>query len=217
MKLTKGLSTAQIRAGMAAVALVLCMLLPWYRSSFPQPKGGVAHDNLTAFGAFSWVEAAVLLVSGTVLYLLYARSQRRAFHLPGGDGWAVTIAGGWTLFLLVWRLFDRPGIEQGSVGVQWGLFVTMAVAAALAAAGQRIRVEHKPEPVNPAEDPTWEMPTRRSRTADRDRTARLPADTSAVTRVLREDKPAWEGEPPEPPRRAKRAEPRDPPEEGKLF
>lgn len=216
MKAVKELSTAQQRAGMAAGALVLCMLLPWYHSSFPQPGGGVAHDNLTAFGAFSWVEAAVLVVSGSVLYLLYARSQRRGFHLPGGDGGAITIAGGWTLFLLVFRLFDRPGIAQGSVGVQWGLFATMLVAAALAAAGQRIRAGHRPEPPNPAEDPTWEMPARR-RAHDRDRTARLPADSSAVTRVLGEDKPAWEGEPPEPPRRARRSAPRDPPEEGKLF
>ncbi len=205
------LSTTQLRAGMAAAALVLCMLLPWYRSSFPQKAGGVAHDNLTAFGAFSWAEAAVLVVSGAVLYLLWARARHRGFHLPGGDGWAVTIAGGWTLFLLVWRLFDRPPIEQGTIGVQWGLFVTMGVAAALMAAGQRMRVEHRPEPPNPAEDPTWEMPARTERRRHR------PRDASALTRVLHEEKPAWEGEPPEPPRRAKRAEPRERPEEGRLF
>ena len=67
-----------------------------------------------------------------LLYLLYARYKRRAFHLPGGDGMAVTVGGFWCVFLLIWRLFDRPGIEKGSVGVQWGLFVTMVVAAVLA-------------------------------------------------------------------------------------
>jgi len=215
----KGLSNTQLRAGMAAVALVLCMLLPWYRASFPRPERGVDHDNLTAFGAFSWVEAAVLVVAGAVLYLLYARSQERGFHLPGGDGWAVTIAGGWTLFLLVWRLFDRPGVEQGSVGVQWGLFVTMAVAGALAAAGQAMRAEHRPEPRNPAaDDPTWEMPTRRDRRGrERREPRRRPVDSGAVTKVLREDPPSWEGDPPEPPRRAERAVPKPPPEEGRLF
>jgi hypothetical protein len=211
----KGLSNAQMRAGMAAVALALCMLLPWYRASYPRPDGapgGPVHDNLTAFGAFSWVEAAVLLVAAAVLYLLYTRSQQRAFHLPGGDGWTVTIAGAWTLFLLVWRLFDRPGVEQGSVGVQWGLFATMVVAVVLAAAGQAIRAEHRPEPPNPAaDDPTWETPR------DRQRTRRLPVDSSAVTSVLREDRPSWEGEPPPPPERAKPVLPKPPPEEGKLF
>jgi hypothetical protein len=208
------LSGPQIRAGITAAALLFCMLLPWYRQSFPRKDGpGVDHDNLNAFGAFSWVEAAVLLVSGAVLYLLYSRTQKKAFHLPGGDGWAVTIAGFWCVFLLVWRLFDRPDIEQGSVGVQWGLFVTMAVAGALAAAGQAMRAEHRPEPPNPAEDPTWEQPGSRRQRDER----RRPVDTGAVTRVLGEDRPAWEGDPPEPPRRAKRSEPRQPPDEGRLF
>lgn len=208
----KGLSNVQLRAGAAAGALLLCMLLPWYSVSFPRARaagGGVARDSLTAFGAFSWVEAAVLVVAGAVGYLLYARSQRKAFHLPGGDGWAVTVAGGWTLFLLVWRLFDRPGVEQGSVGVSWGLFVTMAVAVALAAAGQAMRAEHRPEPPNPAaEDPTWEQPTRRMR---------RPVDSGAVTTVLRDERPTWEGEPPPPPARTEPTRPKPPPEEGKLF
>jgi hypothetical protein len=211
----KGLSNTQMRAGMCSVALLLCMLLPWYRASYPQKTGGVEHDNLTAFAAFSWVEAAVLVVAAAVLYLLYTRSQRRAFHLPGGDGWAITIAGAWTLFLLVWRLFDRPGVEQGSVGVQWGLFVAMVVAAALLLAGQALRAEHRPEPPNPAaDDPTWERPRERRR--DQDRTRRLPVDSEALTQRFAE-RPSWEGEPPPPPERAKPARPKPPPEEGKLF
>lgn len=205
MSAAKGLSNTQMRAGVAAIALLLCMLLPWYTASY----GARRKENLTAFEAFSWVEAAVLVVSGAVLYLLYARSQRRGFHLPGGDGWAVTTAGLWTLFLLVWRLFDRPEVAQGNVGVQWGLFVTLLVAAVLAAAGQAMRAEHRPEPPNPAaDDPTWETPTRRMR---------RPVDSQAVTSVLRERPPSWEGEPPPPPGRAPRSVPKPPPEEGKLF
>jgi hypothetical protein len=210
----KGLSNVQMRAGAAAIALLLCMVLPWYRAALPRDKklgGGVVHDNLTAFGAFSWVEAAVLCVSGAVLYLLYARSQDRGFHLPGGDGWAVTAAGGWTIFLLVWRFFDRPRVGQDvEVGLQWGLFVTLGVAVTLLLAGQAMRREHRPEPPNPAaEDPTWEQPTRKL--------PRAPVDSGAVTSVLREDRPAWEGEPPPPPGRAKPVVPKPPPDEGKLF
>lgn len=205
----KGLSNVQMRAGMAAVALVACMLLPWYQEN----RAGGEDGNRIAISVLSWVEAAVLLVAAAVLYLLYARSQRRGFHLPGGDGWAVTIAGAWTLFLLVWRLFDRPDVGEGiSVGVQWGLFVTMGVAVALALAGQAMRAERRPEPPNPAaDDPTWEMPTRRQR-------LRRPVDPEALTHAL--DTPQWEGEPPPPPRRARRSEPKPPPPpppEGKLF
>ena len=209
----KGLSNIQVRAGLAALALVLCMILPWYTQSYPE-GGAVARDNLTAFGVFSWVEAAVLLVAGAVLYLLWSRSRQRAFHLPGGDGWAVTIAGAWIVFLLVWRLFDRPDVTQGAVGVQWGLFVTLCVGVVLALAGQAMRAEARPEPPNPAaEDPYWtrpsEQPTRRQR--------RRPVDSQALTRTLRDDKPTWEGEPPPPPSRAEPVRPKPPPEEGKLF
>ena len=206
MNRVKGLSNTQMRTGAAAIALLACMLLPWYSASY----GAKRHENLNAFGAFSWVEAAVLLVAGAVLYLLYARSQERGFHLPGGDGWAVTIAGGWTVFLLIWRLFDRPDVAQGSVGVQWGIFVTILVAAVLMAAGQAMRAEHRPEPPNPAaDDPEWDAaPTRR---------IRRPVDSGAVTSVLREERPTWEGEPPPPPSRAEPSRPKPPPEDGKLF
>ena len=205
----KGLSNVQMRAGAAAIALVLCMLLPWYRESYFSDSR-FFRNNLTAFGAFSWVEAAVLLVAAAILYLLYARSQRRAFHLPGGDGWAVTIAGGWIVFLMVWRLFDRPDVEQGSVGVQWGLFVTMGVGVALTLAGQAMRLEGRPEPPNPAaDDPTWEQPTRRLRSR------REPVDPHAATRAL--PRPEWEGEPPPPLERAEPVRPKPPPPDGKLF
>lgn len=204
----KGLSTVQMRAGGAAIALLLCMLLPWYHASY----GARREEDLSAFGAFSWVEAAILVVSGAVLYLLYARSQQRGFHLPGGDGWAVTIGGGWALFLLAWRLFDRPEVAQGHVGVQWGLFATMAVAVAMLLAGQAMRAEHRPEPPNPAaDDLNWTRPPAPTRRL------RRPVDSGAVTTVLREERPAWEGEPPPPPKRGERVVPKPPPEEGKLF
>jgi hypothetical protein len=197
------LSGDQQRAGALAAALALAMLLPWYRTSYPVTNPtGIAHDSLSAFEAFSWVEAGVLVVAAAILYLLWARSQRRAFHLPGGDGWAVTLGGAWVVFLLIWRLFDKPAVERGTVGVSWGLFVAMAVGAALMAAGQRMRAAQRPEPPNPAaDDPTWEQPRRR-RT---DRPGRRPVDPHAVTRALRDEPPAWEGEPPEPPRRARPA------------
>ena len=74
MKVWRALSGEQRRAGIAAAALLATLFLPWYRTS---PLGGQApfrHQNLTAFGVFSFVEAAVLVVSAAVLYLLYARA-----------------------------------------------------------------------------------------------------------------------------------------------
>jgi hypothetical protein len=181
-------------AGAAALALGLSLLLPWYERTFVL-RGKVVKDNVSAFGAFSFVEAAVLLVAAAVLYLVWARSQRKAFHLPGGDGVAIMIAGGWTALLVIWRLFDTPG-SSPSAGLQWGIFVALLAAGALAAAGARVRVAHRPEPPNPAaEQDDWIVPPRHERPR---RAERAPRDATAVTEVLRE-RPGWEGEPPEAP------------------
>ncbi len=133
-----------------------------------------------------------------VLFLVWARSQRKGFHLPGGDGVAITLAGGWAVLLLVWRLFDKPDIQGAgaTMGIQWGIFGALLAAGALIVAGARVRAAHRPEPPNPAADDVgWVAapPAERERGPDR-----RPREASAVTDVLRE-RPAWEGDAREPP------------------
>ena len=106
----------------------------------------------------------MLLVAAGVLYLIWARSQRKAFHLPGGDGTVIMVAGGWAALLIVWRLFDTPEARTIEFGLQWGIFVALAAAVALSLAGARVRAAHRPEPPNPAaEEDDWERPARESR------------------------------------------------------
>jgi hypothetical protein len=139
----------------------------------------------------------VLLVAVAVLFLVWTRSQKRGFHLPGGDGVAITLAGGWAVLLLVWRLFDKPDIQGAgaTMGIQWGIFGALLAAGALIVAGARVRAAHVPEPPNPAADAIdWVNAPSRERD---NRPDRRPRDPSAVTDVLRE-RPAWEGEPGEP-------------------
>jgi hypothetical protein len=148
---------AELRtAAVAAVALVVSMVLPWYQKSyFAQVRGHTeaVQDNLSALQAFSFVEGAILLVAVGVVFLAWARADARGFHLPGGDGAVVTAAGGWALLLLVWRLFDKPDVEgPATMGVQWGIFGAILAAGALIAAGGRVRAAHRPEPPNPAAD-----------------------------------------------------------------
>jgi hypothetical protein len=185
-------------AGAAALVLVLSMLLPWYqRTVDPGSRSELVSKSLSAFGVFTFVEAAVLLVAGGVLFLLWARSEGKGFHLPGGDGFVISLAGGWAVVLLIWRVFDRPGDDAAGVvvGVTWGFIVALGAAAALVVAGARLRAAHRPEPPNPAEDLDWEAaaPRPRRRAADRE-----PRDAAAVTEVLR-DRPDWDGEPPDAP------------------
>ena len=192
-------------AGIAAAALALSLFLPWYTQSYvPEGSREFVERNVSAFGVFSFVEAAVLLVAAAVLFLVWARSEKKGFHLPGGDGTAIALAGGWAVLLLVWRLFDKPDSPDPSTdyGLQWGVVGALAAAVALLIMGLRVRAVHRPEPPNPAAD---EGPP-----AGETRPPRRRADPAAVTEVLGE-RPDWSGEPPEPPGRARPAEPSDEP------
>jgi len=145
-------------AAVAAVGLLAAMFLPWYEKNvvIAGSKRFVS-DSISAFGAVSFVEAAIFLVAAGVITLLLARADERPFHLPGGDGTVIFAAGLWATALIFYRVFDRPDVsgEGGTVGIQWGFFVAFVAAGALAFAGQRIRVAGRPEPRLPAaEDDT---------------------------------------------------------------
>jgi hypothetical protein len=143
----------------AAAGLFVTLFLPWYQETAVVNGAKLQTESvsLTGWGAFSFVEAAVLLVAVSVLVLLLQRAEGHAFHVPGGDGFVVTAAGFWTCVLIVWRIFDKQGTTaKGQVatssGIEWGIFVALAVAAVLAYAGSRIRAAHVPEPPLPGED-----------------------------------------------------------------
>ena len=146
----RALGADQRLAGTAAIVLGVSLFLPWYEKSVLQ-RGtrGFLPETLSAFDA-PFVALAVVLVVVGVLALLLARGERRAFHLPGGDGLIVTLAGLWGGFLVVYRVFDKPrpsASEQAvTVGLRWGIFVALAAAAVLAYAGLRMRASHRPEP-----------------------------------------------------------------------
>jgi hypothetical protein len=179
------LAPEQHLAAVAAIGLFLALFLPWYQVSVIATGGKnlvSASQTLTGWGAFSFVEAAVLLVAAGVLTLLFQRAEGRAFHLPGGDGTVITIAGMWTGLLVVWRMFDKQGTTShgqyaDTYGIEWGIFVALAVAALLAYAGSRIRAAHRPEPPLPGDsaptDPLPQPPTYAA-PADAAPTAPLP-------------------------------------------
>jgi hypothetical protein len=143
-----------------ALGLFVSLFLPWYEEtrSFAidvkgKAQGATVHQTHTAISVFTFVEAAELLTAGAVLFLLFARTEGRAFHLPGGDGTMVTAGGAWALLLVIWRFFDKPDFGTNSTaGLHWGILGPLVAASVLLYAGQRIRVAHRPEPPLPGED-----------------------------------------------------------------
>ncbi len=141
----------QRTAALVSLGLFVSMLLPWYSKVLVFSPAKVNKQSLSAFQAFSFVEAAVLLVSAGVLALLFARGERRDFHLPGGDGTIVAAAGGWIALLIFYRLLDKPGVQANqriasTIGLQWGIFIALLLALGLLYAGTRMRAGERGQP-----------------------------------------------------------------------
>ncbi|MEA2324712.1 MAG: hypothetical protein QOD81_4562 [Solirubrobacteraceae bacterium] len=195
----RALTPDQRLAAIAAVALLVSMLLPWYQETgFAIVRGRPVSldDSKNAFQVYSFVEAAIFVVVAGVIALLWARAERKAFHLPGGDGAVILGAGVWVMFLTFYRQLDKPdGRQEGPiktvVGVEWGIFVAFLLGALLAYAGYRIRAAHTPEP--PADEAPTTVPP-----PD-------PGGSHADAQPRRRPRPAPPGEEPttvaEPPRR----------------
>ncbi len=148
-------------AAVGALGLVGSMFLPWYEETAVLAKGGSlqsSQNSLIAFQSWSFVEASMLLVALAVLALLFARAERRAFHLPGGDGLVILAAGAWVMLLVFIRQIDKPagsssGALHTTIGVSWGIFVAFLFGALIAYAGWRMQTQHRPEPPRDGERP----------------------------------------------------------------
>jgi len=142
-----GLEPEQRLAALAALALLVTMFFPWYElQSLNRRSGAIDSRSISAFGDVSFVEAAVFLVAAGVIALLFARAERRDFHMPGSDGAVVMLAGGWATLLIFYRVFSRPAGHGYPVGIQWGFFLAFVAAGLLTYAGWRMRAAAQPEP-----------------------------------------------------------------------
>jgi hypothetical protein len=176
----RAMAPEQRLAAVAALGLLVTMFFPWYGLQSVDPKTrAINSHSINAFGDVSFVEAAVFLVAAGVIVMLFARAERRAFHLPGGDGTIITIAGGWAALLIFYRVFDRPDGGGYPVGIEWGFFLAFVAAGFLAYAGWRIRQAHRPEPPLPGEAPTNAVPPDAARTEVAPRPRRRPPPPDA--------------------------------------
>ncbi len=99
-------------------------------------SGGAGLLILSTLGAFSWVEAAIVLVALAVLGLIERRAAGKRFHLPFGDGTVIAAAGAWCGVLIAIRVLDRP-LGQN--------VLALACAGLLVAAGVRERAKRPPD------------------------------------------------------------------------
>jgi hypothetical protein len=154
----------------------------WRRLNFEQRVAGIGALLLvvSTFGPFTFVEAAIVLIGLSVLFLLRKRAQGREFHIPFGDGGVIAAAGMWSAVLIVIRLFDRP-LGQG--------LLALVCAGVLIVAGLAERRKRPPDDL-PGPDPAahqrgpdavgWEEPAVREPRRREDDTSPLGERRSRV-------------------------------------
>jgi hypothetical protein len=155
------LAPEQRRVVLAAALVLASMLLPWYsKSTNAITKQGLAnaHESKMAILVPSFIEASIFLVCLGVLALMFARGERKAFHLPFGDGIVVSAAGAWVAFLVFYRFIDQPAggttnTLAYSYDLSWGIFFGLIAAAFLVYSGTRLRLAGVAEPPLPGTGP----------------------------------------------------------------
>jgi hypothetical protein len=171
----------------------------WRRLNFEQRIAGIGALLLvvSTFGPFSFVEAAIVLIGLSVLFLLRKRAEGREFHIPFGDGGVIAAAGAWSAILIMIRLFDRP-LGQN--------LLALVCAAVLLVAGIAERRKRPPDDLPGPdaeahqrgpdavdwEEPTAPQPRRRAATSADAPTASLP---EPAERARRDDDTSPLGEP----------------------
>jgi len=175
------LAPEQRIAAIAALALLVTMFLPWYElQSLDRKTGAINSSSISAFGDVSFVEAAVFLVAAGVMALLFARAERKDFHMPGSDGAIVMVAGGWATLLIFYRVFSRPAGHGYPVGIQWGFFLAFVASGALTYAGWRMRATSAPETPLRVRARTRRAPLKEDSTTRREDTTVLGEDVTVV-------------------------------------
>ena len=168
------LPAEQRLAGAAAIGIVLSMFLPWWRD----PVFGLSY---MAFNRFGWIEFALLLICGAVLFTLFRRAEGRVFHLPLSDGTLAAAAGLWCCALLFARVLGEPtrtvnGTTYG-YDTRWGVVMCLLCSVVLAGAG--CSAASATIGASRRRWPRTKMPTRRSDTEIRLTLQVPPAHTHA--------------------------------------
>lgn len=141
----RGLGGDERLAVIGVAVIAGSLFLPWY--------GVPVANNLvqTGFGAFTWAEAAIMLTGAATVSL--------ALRVGGGyvpprplREWALFVAAGiWIALILGYRMIKRPELSfdidvisvERTYQVRYGIFVALAGAGVIVAAGIRHRAKRR--------------------------------------------------------------------------
>lgn len=141
----RGLGRDERLAVLGVGAILTSLLLPWY--GVP-----VAGDLVqTGLGAFTFAEAAVLATCAATVMLALRVGGGYAPPRPLREWALFVLAGAWIALILAYRMIERPEISfdleivsvERTYSLRYGIFVAMAGAGLIVAAGIRHRARRR--------------------------------------------------------------------------
>jgi len=126
------------RIAMTGVGIILIsLLLPWYGVPL---SGDLVRTGL---GAFSFAEAGLVLTCLATAVLALRIGGGYVPPRPLKEWGLLVAAGAWSAAIIVYRMIDRPRFEflvfDEPHGLRYGIFVALAGAGVIVAAGIRAR------------------------------------------------------------------------------
>ena len=144
----RGLGGNERIAFMGAAVIAGSLFLPWYRAP-------VSSDLVqTGFGAFSFAEGALLLVAAATTFLALECGGGYVPPRPLREWGLFVTAGCWAALVVIYRMIERPAFKLAGINeayeIHYGIFVALAGAVIIIAAGLRLRPrERRKWPVPP--------------------------------------------------------------------
>ena len=139
----RGLGGDERLAVIGVAVIVFSLFLPWY--------GAPVADNLvqTGFGAFTWASAAILLTGAATVVMSLRIGGGYELPRPLREWALFVVAGIWIALILGYRMIERPELNfdldivtvERTYQVRYGIFVALAGAAIIVAAG----IRHRPK------------------------------------------------------------------------
>ena len=148
---TSRMGTGEMIAAAGGVALLIVMFLPWYGVDV-EVGGFSASESANAWEALGFIDILLFLCAVAAIGLVAARASG---NLPEDVPWPVLLvgAGALALLLVLFRLLDIPApdvpaVAESSVdfGREFGLFLALIAAAAIAYGGWRANSERTTGP-----------------------------------------------------------------------
>lgn len=139
---TSRISFGEMVAGIAAAALFVFMLFPWYGASTQVRGGKINGATANAWQAFTIIDLLLFLVVAVTIGLVLARAAGAIpASLPAPAGLIVAGAGALAVLLILFRLINTPGEDvigfgaQVEVGRKFGIILSLIAAGALTFGG----------------------------------------------------------------------------------